>query len=140
MNTSPSKKRLALLFTGDVLALALVTLIGFASHGELNSAGKRMLTTFFPLLAGWLLTGPALGAYDLDRVTEPRLLWRPAWAMFLGGAVAAGLRGWWLNAPIIPIFLFVLSSVGAVGMLLWRGLVLWLLRRPAHPAPQALKG
>ncbi len=140
MDASPTQRRLAFLVLGDVLALALVTLIGFASHGELNTAGRRMLTTFFPLLAGWLLAGPALGAYDLRRVGQLAQLWRPAWAMFLGGALAAGLRGWWLNAPIIPIFLFVLSSVGAAGMLIWRGLALWLFSRAARPAPQAHKG
>jgi hypothetical protein len=140
MNTSAHKKQLALLAAGDVLALALVTLIGFASHGELSTAGKRMLATFFPLLAGWFLTGPAMGAYDLERVMQPRQLWRPAWGMFVGGAVAAGLRGLWLNAPIIPSFLFVLSSVSALGMLVWRSLAILLFRRSGQLTRQTLKG
>lgn len=51
--TSRNKKHLALLLGGDSLTLALVTMIGFASHGTLGSAGVRMVTTFAP----WLLPG-----------------------------------------------------------------------------------
>ncbi len=129
MNASSRTTRMALLAVGDILALGVVTLVGFASHGELSTAGRRMLTMFLPLLGGWFLAGPALGVYDLERIGEPRQLWRPPWAMLLGGPVAAGLRGLWLNAPVIPIFIVVTSAVGALGMLLWRTLVLLLVRR-----------
>jgi hypothetical protein len=38
-------------WSGDILILGIVTLYGFATHGELAEAGmKRMLTTFLPLL------------------------------------------------------------------------------------------
>lgn len=41
------------LVAGDVVAIAVITLVGFASHGELKiSFAGRMFTTFVPLLAG----------------------------------------------------------------------------------------
>jgi len=129
MDASSRTTRMALQVVGDLFALGGVTLVGFASHGELGTAGWRMLTMFLPLLGGWFLAGPALGVYDLERIGQPLQLWRPAWAMFLGGPGAAGLRGLWLNAPVIPIFIVVTSTVGALGMLLWRMLVLVLARR-----------
>ncbi|MCX6065316.1 MAG: hypothetical protein NT121_06130 [Chloroflexi bacterium] len=41
------------LLAGDVLALAVVTVVGFATHGETGvSLAPRMLTTFLPLTLG----------------------------------------------------------------------------------------
>ena len=36
------------LIAGDIITLAIVTIIGFASHGTADTAGARMLTTFIP--------------------------------------------------------------------------------------------
>ena len=48
--TSQNKKHLALLVGGGSLTLALVTMIGFASHGTLGSSGVRMAATFVSLV------------------------------------------------------------------------------------------
>ena len=54
-------KKLSLIL-GDGVALALITVVGFASHGETElSYAPRMLTTFIPLLLGWFLVAPWLG-------------------------------------------------------------------------------
>jgi hypothetical protein len=118
-----------LLAGGDILAIALVTIIGFASHGELGNAGARMLTTFIPLLVAWGMTAPFLGAYDLQRTTNLHQIWRPFWAMVLAGPLAAWLRGVMLNAPIIPIFVLVLTGISALGMAAWRAVYAFLARR-----------
>jgi hypothetical protein len=137
MNPSSRTTKTALLAAGDILALGAVTLIGFLFHGELATAGlQRILAMFIPSLVGWFMAAPFLGAYDLERIGEPRELWRPAWAMLLGGPVATTLRGLWLNAPVIPIFIVVTSLIGALGMLIWRAIVLVLVRR----SPKEMKG
>jgi hypothetical protein len=119
-------RKLILLGVGDILAIALVTAAGFASHGELGNAGTRMLATFLPLVIAWFMSAPFLGAYDLARAGQARQLWRPFWAMLLAGPLAAWGRGVILGAPILPVFVFVLTGVSAVGMLAWRALYLLL--------------
>lgn len=105
---------------GDIMILGLVTLYGFASHDTLGSAGMRMLSTFLPLLAAWLLLAPHLGAFDHDKVRQPRQLWRPFWAMVLAGPMAAWLRGVMLGQPILPLFVVILGGVAALGLAAWR--------------------
>ena len=116
--------RLLVLLAGDVITLALVTLVGFARHNELGTAGARILSTFVPLMIAWLLVAPHLGAFDLQRTTDLRQLWRPFWAMVLAAPFAAWMRGAWLNAPILPIFVVVLGGVSALAVSIWR-LIYW---------------
>lgn len=113
---------LVILFLGDVLTLALTTLVGFSFHGTLSTAGSRILATFLPSLVAWLLVAPLLGSYDLDRSLQLPQLWRPFWAMVLAAPMAALLRGLWLNAPILPAFVIVLGGINALAILVWRGL------------------
>jgi hypothetical protein len=109
-----------ILILGDIITLAIVTIIGFASHGTAGSAGARMLTTFLPLLASWFLVAPFLGVYDLERVKDIKQIWRPFWAMVLAGPFASWMRGAWLNAPILPLFVVILGGTGALAILAWR--------------------
>jgi hypothetical protein len=143
MNRRSLSTSLSILVTGDVVTLALVTLIGFASHGTLDTAGGRMLTTFIPLTAAWFLVAPHLGAFDLRRAVDARQLWRPFWAMLIAAPLAAWLRGvalWFagsgllsgdmlkpanVGAPIIPIFVAILGGSSALAVLAWRSLF-WL--------------
>ena len=120
MLQDPVQRRRAILLAGDILVLAVVTAVGFASHGTLGSAGARMLTTFLPVLAGWFMTAPFLGVYDPQRAADWRQLWRPFWAMLLAGPMAALLRGFWLNSPILPVFVVVLGGISALSLLGWR--------------------
>ena len=117
------------LLGGDIVVLALVTVMGFASHGTASSAGARMLTTFLPLVVAWLLIAPFMGAYDLERVSDLRQIWRPFWAMVVAGPFAAWLRGVLLGTPILPIFVVVLGGFSALAILAWRAIYLWLSSR-----------
>jgi hypothetical protein len=115
------------LILGDIVTLALVTVVGFASHHELGSAGWRMLTTFLPLVIAWLAIAPHLRLFEVDSVRDARQLWRPVWGMILAGPLAAWLRGLWLKAPILPVFVLVLSGISALALLAWRILFrIWL--------------
>ena len=118
-----------LLISGDILAVAVVTYIGFATHNEADlSFLPRMLAAFVPLLAAWFLLAPWFGLFRPEIIAGFKQLWRPVLAMLFAAPLAAVLRGLWLNAPIIPIFAVVLASTSALGMLLWRGIYFVLSR------------
>jgi hypothetical protein len=54
--------RRVVLILGDIISLAVITLIGFANHNELTAFPvNRMLARFIPLLVGWFLIAPWLG-------------------------------------------------------------------------------
>jgi len=112
-----------ILAAGDIVALALVTVIGFATHGESDLTFlPRMLAAFLPLVVAWFLLSPGFGLFQQKIFTDLKQLWRPAFVMVFAGSFAAVLRGLILNAPIIPIFAVVLSVTSAFGMLIWRTL------------------
>jgi hypothetical protein len=53
------------LILGDILAIAILTVIGFATHGEVGlSFLSRMGTTFFPMLLGWFLAATWVDLFD----------------------------------------------------------------------------
>src|SRR5688572_17107025 len=113
----------SVLILGDIFALGLVIIIGFATHGETDlSFLPRVAATFFPLLIGWFLLAPRLGLFQDEVIHSARQLWRPALTALFAAPLAAVLRGLILNAPIIPIFAVVLGAVSASGMVIWRAL------------------
>jgi hypothetical protein len=122
MSSKPWNRRAQIaLIAGDVIAYAVITLIGFASHRELaGPALARMLATFVPFTAAWLLVAPWLGVYRQDIARTPRDLWRPALAASLSAPLGAYLRGTWLVAPILPLFVTVMAGVSALVILVWR--------------------
>ncbi len=118
------------LVLGDSLAILIVTIIGFASHGEGSvSFLPRMAAAFFPLLIGWFLLAPFLGLFQTGITSQPSQLWRAVLAMVFAAPLAAVLRGLLLNAPIIPIFAVVLGATSALGMFLWRAIYLFFLAK-----------
>ncbi len=124
MKTMKFSRQHWILFSGDIIAAAIITAWGFASHDRLGTAGFRLLTTFVPVLTAWLMVAPFLGVYDPQRAADPRQLWRPFWAMVLAGPMAALIRAFWLGGAIAPIFVIVLGGFSALGLLAWR-IVYW---------------
>lgn len=121
-----------ILCVGDLLAIAVLTFIGFATHGEADIAFlPRMAALFFPLSAAWFLLAPALGLFRRETTSDPKQLWRPALAALFAAPLAAVLRGFILNAPVIPIFATVLAATSALGMVIWRALYLLWNRTPS---------
>lgn len=114
-----------LLLLGDVIAIGVVTLLGFATHDTLGTAGARMLTTFLPWVTGWMLIAPWLGLYEDGVVAAQRELWRPFWAMCLTSPLAAFLRGWMIGRPSTQVFVLVMMGVAGVTMMLWRVVYMW---------------
>jgi len=118
------------LITGDVLAIAIVTVIGFATHRETGASFlPRMAVIFIPLVIAWFLLAPWFELFQAEITSDLKQLWRPVLAMLFAAPFAIVIRGLLLNAPIIPIFAVVLSATSAFGMVLWRGLYFLLNRR-----------
>jgi hypothetical protein len=114
------------LILGDIIALAIITVVGFASHGETTiSFVPRMLTTFIPLVVGWFLIAPWLGLFNAQITSNSKQLWRPPLAMLLAAPMTTILRATMLNAVALPLFTFILGGSAALGMLIWRGVYLW---------------
>ena len=114
------------LILGDLLALIVLTLTGFASHDELEvSFLPRMAATFLPMAVSWFGLAPALGLFEMRRVRDARELWRPALAAFFAAQLAVVLRGLWLGGVVLPLFGLILGGSAALGMLVWRGV--WVI-------------
>ena len=129
MNVERFSRYKILLFIGDAVIFAIVTIFGFASHDTLGTAGFRMLTTFVPVVIAWLLIAPHLNVYNIGIVTRWRDLWRPPWAMVLAAPMAAFLRAVWLGTPINPVFVVVIGGVNAIAILIWRVIFLFVISK-----------
>ena len=118
------------LILGDIVAIALLTGIGFATHGETDlSFLPRMAALFVPLLISWFLLAPSMRLFDRQIISDPKQLWRPVLGMIFAAPLAAVLRGLLLQAAILPVFGLVLAATSAFGMLVWRALYLLLSRK-----------
>lgn len=119
-----------ILIFGDLIAIAILTVVGFATHGETDlSFLPRMAALFFPLCVAWFLLAPALRLFQPEITSNLNQLWRAALAALFAAPLATVLRGFILNAPIIPIFAAVLAGVAALGMVIWRAVYVFLSRR-----------
>jgi hypothetical protein len=121
-----------MLVIGDVLAVLVVTMIGFATHyGDIR--GWRWLSSFLPILASWFAVAPWLGVYHPENSRRADQVWRAGLAALISAPLAATLRGLWLNSAIAPIFVVVLGATNALGFVVWRFLWTLLVQRLAKP-------
>jgi hypothetical protein len=127
--TKQSLGQLLILLAADFFVLVIVTVIGFASHETLDSAGTRMLTTLLPLFIAWIAIAPFLGLYNLDQISKICQIWRAPYAALIAAPLAAFLRGVILGTPVLLVFVAILGGVSAVAMLIWRGLYLLIVGR-----------
>lgn len=122
-------RRLYGMILGDLFVIMVLTVVGFASHDELGTAGWRLLTTFIPISVAWFFSGYFLGVFEIDNTRLLSQLWRPAVAMFFAGPIAVILRGIWLDRPILPIFAVVLTASASLCIVVWRAFLCVLWRR-----------
>ncbi len=122
-------KKSTLIF-GDIAALILLTVIGFASHGETGlSSLPRMAAAFFPVALGWFLLTPWFHLFDEAIFGEQKKLLRIPFAFLFIAPFAVILRSVWLGEPVSPLFTFVLGVTNAFGMTVWRWLYLFIVKR-----------
>jgi len=123
-----SKKNILIL--GDILMIAILTIIGFVSHGEADASFiPRMGTTFFPAVIGWFLLAPWFGLFDETVAVNSKLLWRVPLAMLIAAPLASILRSAMLGSAALPLFTLILGSTFAVGMSVWRTAYLFFMKR-----------
>ena len=118
------------LILGDIIAVGIVTVIGFVTHGEGGLEYlPRMAAAFFPLVVTWLILAPWFDLFSPEIASNVKMLWRPALAVLFAAPLALVVRGFILNAPILPIFAVVFASTSAFGILIWRTIYLLIARR-----------
>jgi hypothetical protein len=124
------QKKKTFLALGDLIAIAILTFIGFAAHGETDvSFLPRMAAVFFPALIGWFLLAPWFGLFDEAVIASPKSLWRIPLAMLAVAPLAVILRAAILNTAGVPLFTLVLGSTHALGMIAWRAAYLFAAKR-----------
>ncbi len=119
-------KQNTILILGDMIAIAIITVIGFATHAEMDiSFLPRMAASFFPVLVGWFLLAPWFGLFDKQVTSNSKLLWRIALAVAFSAPLAVILRASLLGTAALPLFTLILGSTTAFGMFVWRALYLF---------------
>lgn len=115
------EKDKAYLILGDILAIAIVTIVGFITHGEGGLEYlPRMAAAFFPLVITWLILAPWFSLFSMQVISDLKMIWRPPLAVLFAAPLALIFRGLLLNAPILPIFAVVFTLTSAVGLVAWR--------------------
>jgi hypothetical protein len=118
------------LYVGDTIALLLTTIVGFLTHGESDfSFLPRFLAAFIPLTLAWFLLAPWFGLFQPEVISNPMQLWRPLLVMLFAVPLAVILRGFILHAAVLPLFAAIFGVTSAFGLLLWRGVYLFLSRK-----------
>lgn len=123
----------SILILGDVLALALVTIIGFVTHGEGSLKYlPRMSAAFFPLIIAWLILAPWFELFSEQVVANLKSFWRIPLAVLFAAPLALIFRGFILNASIIPVFAVVFTLTSIFGLIIWRLLYYFAIKSRAR--------
>lgn len=121
------------LILGDIISLAILTVIGFATHGETGfSFLPRMGVIWLPMLFGWFVLSPWFGLSDEQVIISPRNLWRIILVMLFVAPLAATVRAALLGAAMLPLFPLILGGSNAIGMMVWRWIYIFIARRAAR--------
>lgn len=122
-----------ILILGDIISLAILTVIGFATHGETGfSFLPRMGVIWLPMLFGWFVLSPWFGLSDEQVIISPRNLWRIILVMLFVAPLAATVRAALLGAAMLPLFPLILGGSNAIGMMVWRWIYIFIARRAAR--------
>ena len=117
-----------LLAAVDIALLALITWIGLMFHEPDSFGFSRLMATWLPFSAAWLLLAIPLGVFDGSRVLQLNQFWRPFWAMVLAAPFAGFLRALWLDSTVATIFVIFMGGLCALVLMIWRIYFVYLNR------------
>jgi hypothetical protein len=120
------EKGKASLILGDVLAIAIVTVVGIVTHRE--SGLEYLPLAFFPLVIIWLILAPWFDLFSLQVVSGLKTIWRPALAALFAAPLALVFCGLILNA-LLPIFAVVFTLTSAFGLVVWRPIYFLFIKK-----------
>jgi len=127
-NTRMNKKTTLIL--GDIIALAILTVVGFATHGGIGASHlSRMAASFLPLSLAWFVLAPWFGLFNETAVSNPKYLLRIPLVFLFVAPLAVIFRSVILGIPVAPVFAFVLGSTNALGIFIWRLAHTFITRR-----------
>lgn len=119
-----------ILILGDIITLALITLIGFVSHGESDlSFLPRFFAALIPLLISWFGFIRWVGLLNEEIVSESKNLLCIPLAMLFVIPLAAFGRGLILNSPIQPMFVIAFFGTNTIGILIWRVIYIFIANK-----------
>lgn len=104
---------------GDVVALTVLTAIGFASHSTLDETWRLVVTTL-GVLAAWAVVGPWFGVFATQVLTQWNAVWRVALAWAIAAPFAGFLRGLLLDISVSATFILVTIAVNGAALVVWR--------------------
>lgn len=120
----------SILILGDVIAIALLTVIGFATHGESDTSFlPRMAAAFFPIIFAWFVLAPWFGLFDETVITNPKNLLRILLVLLFAAPLAVILRAALLHSAGIPIFALVFGATNALGLVIWRWIYIFIAKK-----------
>lgn len=120
----------SILILGDVTAFIILTIVGFAAHGETGlSYLPRMAASFVPTGLAWFLLTPWFGLYDETVILNRKILLRIPLAFLFIAPFAVIVRSVWLGEPVSALFTLVLALSFGFGMTVWRWLYILIVKR-----------
>ncbi|MEN8113267.1 MAG: DUF3054 domain-containing protein [Actinomycetota bacterium] len=123
-------RHLRIAIIGDIVALIVLTIVGFASHDTLGET-TRLIVTTLGALAGWALIAPWFGAFSTDVLTKPAHVWRIALAWIVTAPFALFLRGWILGIEVSTTFILTTIAINGLALILWRAVLAIYVGRSA---------
>lgn len=109
---------------GDAAILLVLTLLGFVTHATADAV-PRLALTWGTAVVAWAWVAPWFGAFDAGTLTDPRRVWRVAWAWSVAAPLAVFLRAAALDRDVSWVFTAVTVLVNGLVMVAWRAGFAW---------------
>jgi len=116
-----------ILLFDDAIAFIVITLVGINMHQTDPSLFARLPFTLLPFLATWIFFAATLQLYDPITALAWPQLWRIPVASALTAPTGAVIRAIWLGSSLVPIFVLVMGTAIAVGILVSRSIFILIL-------------
>ena len=118
---------------GDAIVLAVLTVIGFASHATLDEV-PRLITTYLAFFVAWMAVAPWFGLFQEPIAVATRQVWRVGWAWVVAAPLGALLRSILLGRGTVDVtFVLVTIIINGLALVAWRLVLATRLGRAQAP-------